>query len=274
MDQRFFILFVVAFLGLTGCKPAKDSGKDYSGKVGNKKTNLIVEQIQKNESGYPKALSFKAATEMTSLGKTTSFKAQVRMVSDSVIWVSITAYSYEVARILATPDSVKYFSRTDKKFYTGNYDFITKKLGVKFDFYDLQSLILAHSFGLNDIEKIRRSNSKNRYVLSSVKQGQLKRLEKGKGDWNDEFEVVYTNWVNPDTYKIERVELLNMINQNKASIQYSAFENIEQYVVLSAFKMNIIAEKNSEISSSFSKITVNTPLKFPFKISSKYEQIQ
>jgi len=274
MGKQFFILMVVTLLGLTGCKSTKDAGTDNSRKAGNKKTNLIVDQIQKNESSYPRSLSFKAATEMITPDKTTSFKTQVRMVADSVIWMSITAYSYEVARILATPDSVKYFSRTDKKYYSGNYDFITKKLGVKFDFYDLQSLILAHSFGLDNIEKIRRSNSKNSYVLSSVKQGQLKRLEKGKGDWNNEFEVVYTNWVNPETFQIERVDLLNMNTQNKASIQYSAFENIEQYVVLSAFKMNIFAEKNSEVSSKFSKITVNTPLKFPFKISSKYEQIQ
>ena len=272
MKLRFLAMSLIFIVGFMSCKSSKTSGKE-TREVGNKKTNFIVSQIQKNESTYPKSLSFKAATELVTHDKTTTFKASVRMVTDSVIWMSITAYSYEVARILATPDSVKYFSRTDKKYYIGNYDFIEKKMGVQFDFFDLQSLILAHSFGLDEIEKIRRSNSKRSYVLSSIRKGKLKKMEK-RGVFDDEFEIVYTNWVNPETYKVERVEMWDMNTQNKASIQYSAFENIEQYVVLSAFKMNIIAEKNSEISSKFTKITVNEPLKFPFKISSKYEQVK
>jgi len=272
MLSRFFTLSLVAVFVFTGCKSSKNSSTE-ARNVGNKKTNYIVEQIQKNESIYPKSLSFKGASEMKTGEKTTSFKTTVRMVTDSVIWMSITAYSYEVARIIATPDTVKYISRTDKKYFIGNYDFIEKKMGVAFDFFDLQSLILGRSFGLDEIEKIRRSNSKRSYVLSSVRKGQLKKIEK-RGVFDDEFEIVYTNWINPENYQVERVEMWDMNTQNKASIQYSAFENIEQYVVLSAFKMNIIAEESSELISHFSKIEVNEPLKFPFKISSKYEQIK
>jgi len=272
MINRFLVISLVLIVGFTGCKSTKNTGTQ-TRVVGNKKTNLIVSQILENEKVVPKTLSFKAPTEMVTGDKTTSFKASVRMVTDSVIWISITAYSYEVARILATPDSVKYFSRTDKKYYVGDYGFIEEKMGVKFNFFDLQSLILARSFGLEEMEKIRRSNSKSSYVLSSIKKGKLKKMEK-RGVFDDEFEIVYTNWVDPESLRVERVEMWDMNSQNKASIQYSAFENIEQYVVLSAFKMNIIAGKSTEITSNFSKITVNEPLKFPFKISSKYERIK
>jgi len=214
MKLRFLAMSLIFIVGFMSCKSSKTSGKE-TREVGNKKTNFIVSQIQKNESTYPKSLSFKAATELVTHDKTTTFKASVRMVTDSVIWMSITAYSYEVARILATPDSVKYFSRTDKKYYIGNYDFIEKKMGVQFDFFDLQSLILAHSFGLDEIEKIRRSNSKRSYVLSSIRKGKLKKMEK-RGVFDDEFEIVYTNWVNPETYKVERVETSGIGDMAKA----------------------------------------------------------
>lgn len=272
MINRVLAISVILIMGFTGCKSSKNA-ENKTRMVGNKKTHIIVNQILENEKLAPKTLSFKAPTEMISGDKTTSFKASVRMVTDSVIWISITAYSYEVARVLATPDTVKYFSRTDKKYFVGDYSFIEEKMGVKFNYFDLQALILARSFGLDKMEKIKRSNSNSNYILSSIKKGKLKKLER-RGVFDGEFEIVYTNWVNPENLQVERVDMWDMNSQNKASIQYSAFENIEQYVVLSAFKMNIIAQKSAEISSTFSKITVNEPLKFPFKISSKYEQIK
>ena len=273
MSTRFYCIIIILSFSLIGCKSSKNAGAEERN-VGNKKTNFIVDQVIKNESQYPKSLSFKAATEMKSAEKTTTFKTSVRMVTDSVIWMSISAYSYEVARIVATPDTVKYISRRDKNFYVGSYDFIALKLGVQFDFYDLQSLILARSFGLRSMDKIKRSNSKKNYVLSTVKKERRIAPENQEGVWDDEFELMYTNWINPESYKVERIEMRDLETQNNASIQYLTFENIGNYSVLSAFKMNIIADKESTISSKFSKIVVDSPLKFPFKISAKYEQIK
>lgn len=272
MKQVLLFVFVLTF-GLVGCNATKKTSRSEARVVGNKKTQFILSQIEKNEANKPKSLSFKSATEVKTDDKTTTFKASVRMVPDSVIWMSITAYSYEVARIIATPDTIKYVSRTDKKFYVGNYDFIESKMGVSFSFDDLQSLLLAHSFGLENPENINKRNSKNSYVLSSINKRKLKRMQKGKELYPEDVEVLYVNWVNPENFQVEKVSLTDVNTQNSASIQYLTFENLAQYVVLSSFKMDIIAKKKIEITSTFSKFTVDVPLKFPFKISSKYEQI-
>lgn len=260
-------------VSLVGCKTSKTATSGKQQKLGNKKTQVIVAQIQENESKAPKTLNFKASTEVITPEKTTTFKANVRMVTDSVIWMSITAYSYEVARVLATPDSIKYVSRTDKTFYIGGYEFIEKKMGVGFTFNDLQSLILAHSFGLNDSLEIKKRTSKDSYVLSSINKRTLKKMQKGKEDYPQNTEVLYSNWVNPESFQIEKVQLMDVTTQNIASIQYSSFEKIKDLLVLSSFKMNIIAKNRIDINSDFSKISVNESLSFPFKISSKYEAI-
>ena len=273
MIRRFLVVFVLVGLVLSGCKNSKNAGKKEVRNVGDKKVQFILSKISENEANKPKSISFKSATELKTKDKTTTFKASVRMVPDSVIWMSITAYSYEVARIIATPDSIKYVSRTDKKFYVGGYEFVENKLGVAFSFNDLQSLFLANSFGLENSDGINKRNSKNSYVLSSMNKRQLKKIQKGKELYPTGVDVLYTNWVNPETYQVEKVSLMDVNTQNRASIQYLTFENLLQYVVLTSFKMDIIAESEIEITSSFSKITVDVPLKFPFKISSKYVQI-
>lgn len=271
--KKVLILALLVSFGLSSCKSTQQSGRKEARQVGDKKTQFILSEIEKNEANGPETLNFRANTEVIKAGKNTSFKTSVRMVQDSVIWMSITAYSYEVARVLATPDSIKYVSRTDKKYFIGGYDFIENKIGVDFSFDDLQSLILAHSFGLENPEKINKRNSKNSYVLSSINKRKLKKMQKGKELYPDDIEVLYTNWVNPETFQVEKVSLVDVSSQHQASIQYLTFENLEQYEVLSSFKMDIIAKEKIEISSAFSKFQVNEPLKFPFKISSKYEQI-
>ncbi len=258
---------------VSGCKNTSSTSAGKQRKLGNKKTQVIVSKILENELKNPKSVSFKANTEVVTKEKTTSFKANVRMVTDSVIWMSITAYSYEVARVLATPDTIKYVSRTAKNYFIGGYEFVEKKLGVDFSFYDLQSLILAHSFGLSDSIEIKKRNTKDSYVLSSLNKHTLKKMQKGKEAFPVNIEVLYSNWVNPDNYQVEKVQLMDVSSQNMASIQYTSFENIQDMMVLASFKMSIIAKEKSEINSEFSKITVNESLSFPFKISSKYEAI-
>jgi len=268
-------LMLMMMVLVSGCKSSKNTGDARARRVGNKKVSYIVQEVKKREELAPKSLSFKASTEVKTGEKNTSFKTSVRMVKDSVIWMSITAYSYEVARIIATPDSLKYVSRTEKKYYMGNYDFINQKLGVKFGFEDIQSLLLARSFGLDEPESITRRNTKKNYVLSSLNQQKIKRIQKGKNvTIEDDIEVLYTNWINPENFQVEKVSLLDVSSQNSASIQYLTFENIAGFDILSAFNMHIIAKGDIEIHSELSRFHVNETLKFPFKISSKYEQIK
>jgi hypothetical protein len=269
--RKSVIIVLALIFGLTGCKSIKDTTGKSNGKVANNKTQFVVEQVLKNDSIFPRTLSFKANTEVKTSAKTTTFKASVRMVADSVIWMSITAYSYEVARIFATPDTIKYVSRTDKKFFIGGYEFIEQKMGVSFTFNDLQSLILAQSFGLNEGE-VKKRNAKKSYVLSSLRVREGNPLT-ANSDFPIDNEVMCSNWVNPENYQVERIDLLDVATQHSASIQYLSFEKITNLMVLSSFKMNIIAKTSTEINSQFSKFSVNESLSFPFKISSKYEAI-
>lgn len=274
--MKHFLLVILILVGVvSGCKSKRDSAEAKTRKVGNKKVNYIVQKVKEHEEHAPKSLSFKVNTEVKTVEKNTSFKTSVRMVPDSVIWMSITAYSYEVARIIATPDSLKYVSRTDKKFYVGDYSFIHKKLGVKFGFEDLQSLLLARSFGLEKPETITKRNTKKSYVLSSLNKQKIKRIQKGKDvAIEEDMEVLYSNWINPETFHVEKVSLMDVRSQNNASIQYVAFENIDGFDLLTAFKMRIIANGDSSINSELSRFNVNQQLKFPFKISTKYERIK
>jgi len=81
-----------------------------------------------------------------------SFKVNVRMRRDSAIWLSITpALGVEVARIMLTEDSVKFFSKVpgDRFGYLGDYTALEENFGAPVDFKMLQSVLLGHAVELN-----------------------------------------------------------------------------------------------------------------------------
>ena len=270
--KHFLSILAIAIL-LTGCKSSKNTTETGGGKVGSKKVVEIVSQISTLESSAPKYLSFKADADIKTPEKNQSVKASVRMVKDSAIWISITAFKYEAFRILATPDSLKYLDRTNKKFYVGDYAFIQSKMGVELGFKEIQALLYGHSFGLDEATSISKRNDKNHYVLSTLNKREARKVAKDREWMTEEVEVLFSNWINPENFKTEKVNMKDLSSENNASIQYLRFENISDQLLLSSFKMDIIAKTTTGVEVKMNKISVEGPLKFPFHISSKYEQI-
>ncbi|MGB0391228.1 MAG: DUF4292 domain-containing protein [Salibacteraceae bacterium] len=272
MKKVFLILFVLS-TAITGCKSSQKANQNKGGKVGSKKVVEIVENITSEEAKVPKFLSFKADASINMDKTNQSVKLSVRMVKDSAIWISITSFKYEAIRILATPDSIKFLNRKEKKYYSGDYSFVQNKMGVELGFNEVQSLLYGHSFGLKKAESISKRNDKNHYVLSTLSKREAKNVEKGKEWQTDDVEVLFTNWINPENFKTEKVNMKDINTENNASIQYLTFENISNFLLLSSFKMNIIAKTNTDVEVKMNKFNVEGPLKFPFKISSKYVPI-
>jgi hypothetical protein len=263
----------VLLLLMWGCKPSKNTTQSKGGKVGSKKVIEIVENIGVAEANAPHYLSFKADATIKTVESTQSVKVSARIVKDSAIWLSITAFKYEAFRILATPDSIKFLNRKGKEFYAGDYGFVQAKMGVELGFKEIQALLYGHSFGLEEAESISKRNDKNHYVLSTLTKKAAKNVEKGKEWQTDDVEVLFTNWINPENFKTEKVNMTDINTQNNASIQYVTFDNISNYLLLSSFKMNIIAKTSMDVEVKMNKLAVEGPLKFPFHISSKYVQI-
>ncbi|MCQ2973675.1 MAG: DUF4292 domain-containing protein [Bacteroidales bacterium] len=80
----------------------------------------------------------------------------LRMISDSLIWLSVSALNIEVARAIFTPDSVKCIVKVKNKFFSGDYSYLHKFFPVDIDFNILQSIFLDQFFIFpqNKIERL------------------------------------------------------------------------------------------------------------------------
>jgi hypothetical protein len=97
--------------------------------------------------------AMKLAVEARIHSKNNSFKVNVRMRRDSAIWMSITpALGVEVARLMFTSDSVKFYSKVpgNRFAYQGNYAAFDSLLETELNFDMVQRILLGHPMGLED----------------------------------------------------------------------------------------------------------------------------
>ena len=204
--------------------------------------------------------------------KLTEFRGQIRIRKDSIIWLSFSpALGIEMARLKITNDSVFFMNRINKTYLCGDYKFINEYLQTNIDFDILQSFIIGNDFQFYEKSKFRASIISDEYKLSTAERRKLKKFVKhGESD----AKVFYQNiWLNPETFKITRVNIKEIQNDKKLDTFYSDFKDYEGQLFPFKITFEITADEKIVVKVDYSRIRIDEPKSFPFSIPSKYERI-
>lgn len=240
-----------------------------------KSSKILSEHLMENEFNYT-WLTSKFSAEAVVDGKSTSFNVNVRAKKDSALWMSISpALGIEVARLLATQDSVKFIDRLHSTYFKGDYNYISQLLHTELDFDMLQSLLLGNSIEFyREDEKLKSMIDNKRYLLSTVRKRKLRKAMKENTDLRIKKDLIQSIWLEPETYKISRIYIEDFNTNRTFDANYSNFQNVDSMTVPFNLLFDIKAEKNMNIKIEYSKISRNTAQTFPFSIPSKYEPIR
>ena len=102
------------------------------------------------------------------------------MKKDSIIWVSITKFGIEGARVKLTKDSVFFINKLYAEAFNGDYNFFSSLLGFKVDFGIIQSFILAKDFDNYDTKGYKIENNNDLLISSSTLNGTCEAYQFGK----------------------------------------------------------------------------------------------
>ena len=246
-------------------QPLKEKGEDY-----------LLSKMKENQSSF-ETFSGKALVEIVSKGKSNNLKVNIRIRRDSAIWVSISAgVGLEAARILLTKDSVMYLNRLNNSFFVGNYEFVNQLIHAKVDFDIVQALLTGNDFKWYDYQDLEASTNGNQYQLESAHRRKLKKYLKKSDAMSHIDQVIYQSmWLNPTTFKIERIKIKEIENENKKiNAEYGNFKTFGNQLLPTQYNMTISAQDDVDIDATFMKIILDKKLKFPFHIPSKYQEIE
>jgi hypothetical protein len=264
-------MLAMAFtLLLSSCKstrplmkaPLKEEGPEY-----------LYSRLKEKEFAF-EWLSLKFDANYKQKRNSSDFKGQIRIRKDSLIWVSITpALGIELFRMVITNDSVKYVNRFNKEYFTGDYALVSRFLQINIDFDILQSLILGNDFQFYETNSFRASIDNQNYKLSTTGR---RKIRKEAEDSNADAIILLQNiWLDPESFKIMKLDVKEYLKDNrKLTATYDDFQDMEGQLFPSTLHFDIMADDIIKLKMTYSKITRDEPMTFPFSIPENYTRIK
>jgi hypothetical protein len=220
------------------------------------------------------------------------FKAQLRCVRDSALWVSVVpALGIEVARVLLTPDSLKIIDRVADQYFVGDTADTRRKFGLWPDPSFLQQALLGKAIGLDPTERYRSDREDRQYVLTSREKRRFiraasdidpgdtldtrdmaeRRLERTLRKAEEREAVVMRYWIDPDEFRVTRVQIADLARDQVADVRYQGRGGVEEsflptFVRITLSEPGRLATGTLELS----RIVTSEPVSVPFKIPEKF----
>ncbi len=251
-------------------------------------TPLCVQnQLLDNQLEYS-TLSIRFSAKITSGNNSDSFRGNIRILKDSIIWISVRSLNIEGARLFITPDSIKFINRIDNKYFADDISSLVKVFKVDLDYMDLQGLLtnsffyyLANNENAEISEKFNECVSPGLYCIQSLYNFTPVIENDSDTEINSDNSIIQYIAIQrvkvyPKIYKPAEMYIENRYYGQSLNVKYDNLFEINDSVF---FPKNIALELISplafiELSLSVDNITIDREsLSFPFSIPDRYEPL-
>ncbi len=247
----------------------------------------LFKNIDTAQLEYNSLYSKKMDISISRNGKRDNLKGALKIRRDSFIWMSLTApLGIEVARVLLTPDSVKFIDSYKKRYFFTDYQYFDDRFDLKINFSCIQKLLTNVYFNLescsrNEEKEVRFKLSQNgeNYVLSNIQQKAISRKVRKyfkKKRKNKDF-ALFLQKIHIDPYYFRPVKISweDLDEDMGISAVYDNQKNYEGKIFPEKIIFQVFFDENKiELELKFSRLEFNVKVVPNFRISSKYKSIQ
>ncbi len=201
----------------------------------------------------------------------TALNGQIRIKTDSIIWLSISpALGIEALRVEMTRDSFKVINRLNKTYLTGDFNMVEKLINTTIDYSVIESMLFANDLSHYDVKKYKVKVDNGLYHIAIKKR---RKIRKYLRKHESKPQVLVQNfWIDPNTYRIKKMEINEFGDDSKKLIvYYDEYRNIEGKRIPTKILLEINAGTDIRIDLKYKKPEFDKPLRFPFKVPSKYK---
>lgn len=289
--RRFLPL--AAMLLLAACHTSRPVAIAGHGPISQRSSDELLGLLKPNGADTVRYYSAKADVDLVMGEEHKSFKAHVRVVRDSAAWVSITpALGIEVARLLVTPDSLKFIDKLHDVYWTGDTAQAKKRFGIQPGLDFLQDALLGLPFGLDREEKYRSDRDGGQYLLTSKERRKFvraaedlspgdtlpddkdmreKRLERTLRKAERKDAVVFRYWISGDSLTLDRVQVADLARDQQADVRYFQRIQVENTPIPARIVLSLSAPgKAATATLVLDRIQLHGPLNLSFRIPEKF----
>lgn len=267
---RLTLLLLTSLVIFGSCSPAR---KVMKAPIREEGADFLFAKLKEKELKF-EWFSAKFSAEYSNKGKENSFSGQIRIRKDSLIWISLTPMlGIEAVRLMISQDSVKMINRLNDTYFAGDYEYVNRFLNTNIDFDLLQAFLLGNDLQFYENGKFRASIDHGEYKLSTGERGKLKKFVRNS---QENLKIFIQNiWLDADNFKITHADVKEIRRDNiKLESFYADFEPVDDQLFPMKMNYTIWADNTIKVKADFSKLQLNNPLQFPFKIPASYTPVK
>jgi Domain of unknown function (DUF4292) len=270
MKIFIYLFFIITVVSFTQCK----SGRAISKAIAPRDTTKIVQiksfvdsllllnttktNLQKNKIDF-KTFSAKIKLDIeTSKGKKPDLVANVRIMKDSAIWISISAsfLNVEVFRALITKDSVILVDKQEREVHYRSIDYLQEITDIPFNYFTMQDLLIGNPIFFNEDNMTVRKFD-NFLLVSSV---------------SATFKNLITVSTPDNLLQHCKLDDIDLTQNRTADFTFDSYSNINGFP-FSTFREIVATEKNKlDIRMNFKQYEFNKELSVSFNIPKNYKK--
>lgn len=191
-------------------------------------------------------------------GKKNNVTAHVRMLKDSVIWVSITGLlGIEGLRVLITKDSVKLLDKQNKEYTERTVSYLQEVIELPLDLHSLQDLLIGNPVFLDSTNIVSYSRSPN--TVSLISNGEY-------------FKNLVTIGEDDKLLQSSKLDDIDELKNRTCYLTYSNYENKKGPNFATERTISVSEKKKLDIKLDFKQYEFNETLSFPFAVPKNYKR--
>lgn len=221
------------------------------------KVNVNVETVDFKYLTARSKVSFKSKDQDID-----NANVNIRMLKDSVLWLSIVAGPIEVVRGLITRDSIQIVDRYHKEYYLYDFNTLSQKFNFQLNFDLIQSILIGN-MPIPKKENQRFKKEKDYFML---------RQQEGK--------IVLENYIGEQNHRLKKLLVTEQPTKNSLTLDYDDFTQLNNYLFpyTSLIQLDYQSQKDNQLYQTVFRIKhqkvelSEKPVSFPFSIPQKYER--
>lgn len=253
MWNKLFILFFSILL-IVGCNNRFVLRKNKLTENYDELVAYIKQQEDKIET-----YSIKYNGNFESNDRSLNFRGILRIIKGEKIWINISPMGIEAARLLFTPENIKFINRQNKTYFITDYGYIKKRFNVDIDYNFIEQVLTNRFMTIPDTMDHSVVKTNEGFFNINIK---------------DNSSSTKSYVLNPEYQKLTSV-IFKDIKQNAGlTIQFEDYIDVKSNILPQTVKINVKKDENYiNLDLNYRKIVINSSFKVSFRIPPKYEQI-
>ncbi|WP_299675243.1 DUF4292 domain-containing protein [uncultured Dokdonia sp.] len=183
----------------------------------------------------------------------------IRIEKDKKIWMSASILGITGAKALITPEKISFYEKINRRYFEGDFSFLSQYFGVQMDFEQLQRLLIGQT-----VYNLREGD----YQVDQV-EGLYKITPKKQLDILNLF-----FFMEPQDFLIKKQQVTQPQDNLSLDVNYTSHQLVKGKAFPKSIAIEVLENTDkTNIDIEYRSVEADVPVRFPFSIPSGYKKI-